>query len=56
MEDKGNALVCLFRCTYAGIKIINIQIETKHTTHSTHNTGRKSGREEQVEKPGVYLI
>ena len=48
--------VCLFRCTYAGIKIINIQIETKHTTHSTHNTGRKSGREEQVEKPGVYLI
>ena len=40
--------VCLFRCTYAGIRIINMHTETGHKTRSAHNTGRKTGREESI--------
>jgi len=40
--------VCLFRYTYAVIRIINMQIESEHKTRSAHNTGRKTGREESI--------
>ena len=40
---------CLYRCRYAEIRIINMQIETKHKTRSAHNTGRKTGRYKLIE-------
>ena len=40
--------VCLFRYTYAGIRIINIQIEAENKARSAHNTYRKTGREESI--------
>jgi len=43
--------VCLFRCTYAGIRIINMQIESEHKTRSAHNTCRKIVREESIHIP-----
>ena len=40
--------LCLYKYTYGGIRIINMQIETKHKTRSAHNTGRKTCREESI--------
>jgi len=38
----------MFRYTYGGIRIINMQVSTEHKTRSAHNTGRKTGREESI--------
>jgi len=40
--------LCLYKYTYGGIRIINMQIETKHKTRSAHNTGRKIYREKSI--------
>jgi len=46
---RGGKCVCMFRYTYAGIRIINIQIDKiKRKSRSARDTTQKTGREESI--------
>jgi len=49
-EREGKYL-CLSRYTYGGIRLINVQVETKHKTRNAHNTGTKTGKEKSIHIP-----